>query len=151
MGKVQMNLDMIEEVWLKSDGTSCQLQTTKLTSHHFEKNDYFQMNVLLATQVLSASTAAMIASLMQDNDIVLNLHKKEVYGHICDLCTHWNFVVNIYNGRSRLHSPEHALDRQAQLLETLHWFSNRRTLHEEMLSKKQASEYIFLQTRLGFV
>ncbi len=92
-----MSLDMIEEVWLKSDGASCQLQTTKLASHHFEKNAYswVNVNVLLAMQVLSASSAAMIARVMQDNDIVLNLGEKEMYCPICDLCTHWNGVVDI--------------------------------------------------------
>ena len=55
MGKVPMNLNMIEEVWLKTDGASGQLQATKLTAHHFEKNVYSRMNVLLTMQVLSAS------------------------------------------------------------------------------------------------
>jgi hypothetical protein len=99
MGKVPMSLDMIEEVWLRSDGASCQLQTTKRTSHHFKKNAYSWMNVSLAMQVPTASSAAMIASVMQDDDIVLNLHEEEMYGHIHDLCTHWNGIVDICNGR----------------------------------------------------
>ncbi len=77
MGNVPMNMDMIEEVWLQSDGASGQLQTTKLTSHHFEKNAYSRMNVSLATQLLSASTAAMITNAMQDDDIVFAFVRKE--------------------------------------------------------------------------
>jgi len=98
MGKVPMNMGMIEEVWLKLDGASGQLQSTKLTSHHFEKNAYSRMNVSLATQLLSASTAAMISNALQDDDIVLSLHEKGMYHHICDLCTHWNGLVDICNG-----------------------------------------------------
>ena len=64
-----------------------------------------------------------------------------MYGHIRDLCSHWNGVVDICNGRSGPHSPENALARQSQLLETLNWFSNWRVLHEKMMSEKQASEY----------
>jgi hypothetical protein len=73
MGKVPINLRMIEEVWLGSGGASGQLQATKLTTHHFEKNAYSRMNVSLATQLLSASTAAMITNVMMDDDIILNL------------------------------------------------------------------------------
>ncbi len=36
-GKVPLNLQMIEEVWLKCDGASGQLQSSKLTSRHFDK------------------------------------------------------------------------------------------------------------------
>ena len=150
MGKVPMNLGMIEEVWLRSGGASGQLQATKLTTHNFEKNAYSRMNVSLATQLLSASTAAMITNVMMDDDIILNLREKGMYGHIRDLCSHWNGVVDICNGRSGPHSPENALTRQAQLLETLNWFSNWRVLHEKMMSEKQASEYIFFANETWF-
>ncbi len=105
----------------------------------------------LAMQLLSASTPAMITNMMQDDDIVLCLCEKGMYGKFFDLFTHWNGVVDICNGRSGPHSAENALNRQTQLLETLNLFSNWRILHEKMLSNKRASEYIFLQTRLGFV
>jgi hypothetical protein len=36
-GKVPLNMKMIEEVWLKCDGASGQLQSSKLTSRHFDK------------------------------------------------------------------------------------------------------------------
>ena len=47
MGKVPMSLNMIEEVWLKTEGASGQLHARKLSAHHFEKNAYSKMNVLL--------------------------------------------------------------------------------------------------------
>ena len=78
MGKVPMNLGMIEEVWLRSGGASGQLQATKLTTHYFEKNAYSRMNVSLATQLLSASTAAMITNVMMDDDIIFNLREGNV-------------------------------------------------------------------------
>ena len=147
MGKVPMNMGMIEEVWLKLDGASGQLQSTKLTFHHFEKNAYSRMNVSLATQLLSASTAAMISNAMQDDDIVLNLHEKGMYLHICDLCTHWNGVVDICNGQSGPHCPENALDRQLQLLKMLNCFLDWRILHDRMLREKRASEFNFFCRR----
>ncbi len=151
MGNVPMNMDMIEEVWLQSDGASGQLQTTKLTSHHFEKNAYSWMNVSLATQLLSASTAAMITNGMQDDDIVLRLCEKGMYGKICNLCTHyWNGVVDICNGQSGPHSAKNALNRQTQLLETLNWFLNGMILHEKMLSNKHALEYFFFADETWF-
>jgi hypothetical protein len=73
-----------------------------------------------------------------------------MYGHIRDLCTHWNGAVDICNGQSGLHSLESASDRQAQLLETLNWFTNWRTLHEKMLSKKRALEYKFFADETWF-
>jgi hypothetical protein len=39
-GKVPLNMQMIKEVWLKCDGASGQLQSSKLTSWHFDKNAY---------------------------------------------------------------------------------------------------------------
>ena len=39
-GKVPLNMQMIEEVWIKCDGASGQLQSSKLTSRHFDKNAY---------------------------------------------------------------------------------------------------------------
>jgi hypothetical protein len=44
-GTVLINMHMIEEVWLKCDGASGQLQSTKLTVWHFDKNACSQMNV----------------------------------------------------------------------------------------------------------
>ena len=106
-----MSLNMIEEVWLKTEGASGQLHAMKLSAHHFEKNAYSWMNVSLATQVLSASTAVIISNAMDDDDIILNLCEKGMYCHICDLCTHWNGVVNICNGQYGPHTPENALNR----------------------------------------
>jgi len=37
-GKVPLNMQMIEEVWLTCDGASGQLQSSKLTSRHYNKN-----------------------------------------------------------------------------------------------------------------
>ena len=37
-GKVPLNMQMIEEVWLKCDRASGQFQSSKLTSRHFNKN-----------------------------------------------------------------------------------------------------------------
>ena len=59
-GIVPINMQMIEEVWLKCDGASGQLQSSKLTHRHFDKNAYSCMNVKLATQLLSQSTVEMI-------------------------------------------------------------------------------------------
>jgi hypothetical protein len=84
-----------------------QLHTTKLTLHHFEKNAYSRMNVQLAMQFLSASTAAMIQKAMDDNEIVLNLREKGMYGRIRNLCTHWNGVVDICNGQDGPHWKKH--------------------------------------------
>ena len=50
IGKVPINMQMINEIWLKCDGASGQLQSTKLTSRHFEKNANSCMNVKLATR-----------------------------------------------------------------------------------------------------
>jgi len=51
-GKVPINMQMIHEIWLKCDGASRQLQSTKLTSRHFDRNAYSRMNIKLATQLL---------------------------------------------------------------------------------------------------
>jgi hypothetical protein len=36
-GKVPVNMGIVEEIWLKCDGLSGQLQSSKLTSRHFDK------------------------------------------------------------------------------------------------------------------
>ncbi len=85
-GKVLMNMQIIEEVWLKCNGASGQLHSTKLTSWYFDKNAYSRMNVKLATQLLSQSTIDMICNAIADNGIVLSLHVKGMYSHVADLC-----------------------------------------------------------------
>jgi hypothetical protein len=112
MGQVPINMGVTEDIWLKSGGASVWLQATKLTSNHFAKNTYSWMNVSLATQLLSASTTAMIQNSMDNNENLLNLCEKIMYGNICDLCTHWNSVVDICNRRDGLHSPENAATQQ---------------------------------------
>jgi hypothetical protein len=69
-------------------GASGKLQTTRLTFCHFDKNPYSQMNVNLATQLLSRSTVEMIRDAIADDDIVLSLQKKGMYNHVADLCEH---------------------------------------------------------------
>jgi hypothetical protein len=75
-GKVPVNMGMVKEIWLKCDGSSGQLQSSKLTSRHFDKNAYSQMNVNLETQLLSRSTVVMIHDAIADDYIVLSLQKK---------------------------------------------------------------------------
>jgi hypothetical protein len=89
---------MIHEIWLKSNGTSRQLQSTKLTSRHFDKNAYSRMNVKLATQLLSQSNVEMIQNTISGKSVVLSLHCKGMYNHVADLCEHWNSVVDVCNG-----------------------------------------------------
>jgi hypothetical protein len=85
-----------------------QFQSTKLTSRHFDKNAYSQMNVdvELAMQLLSQSIVEMICYAIADNGILLRLHNKDMYyNHVADLCEHWNKVLGICNKRHSLHSP----------------------------------------------
>jgi hypothetical protein len=117
-------MQVIEEVWLKCDGASGQeLQNSKLTHRHFDKNASSCMNVNLATQLLSQSTVEMVQSAISDKSVVLSLHNKGMYNHVTDLCEHWNSVVDICNGWDGPHSPENAQQRQTSLLKTLAWFS----------------------------
>jgi hypothetical protein len=53
-------MQMIEEVWLKCDGASGQLQSIKLIAWHFDKSTFTLMNLELPTQVLSGSAIEMI-------------------------------------------------------------------------------------------
>jgi hypothetical protein len=64
-GRVPINMGMVKEIWLKHEGASGQLQTTKLTFCHFDKNPFSRMNMNLATQLLSWSTVEMIRDAMQ--------------------------------------------------------------------------------------
>ena len=142
-------MQMIEEVWLKCDGASGQLQSTKLTHRHFDKNAYSRMNVKLATQLLSESTVDMIRNAIADDSIVLSLNIKGMYNHVADLCKHWNSVVDICNGRDGPHSPVNAQERQSTLLKTLAWFFRWKQLHDERVAKRNRWNTIFLQMRLG--
>ncbi len=87
-GKVPINMQMIHEIWLKCDGTSGQLQSTKLTSRHFDKNAYSCMNVKLATQLLSQFNVEMIQNVTSNKSVVLSLHIKGMNNHAADLCEH---------------------------------------------------------------
>ena len=141
MGKVPINMQMIHEIWLKCDGACGQLQSTKLTSRHFDKNAYSCMNVKLATQLLSQSTVEMVRYAISDESVVLSLRNKGMYNHVANLCEHWNYVVDICNGRDGPHSPDNAAMRQSRLFDTLVWFSKWEELHDERVRKKLATEF----------
>jgi hypothetical protein len=134
-------MQMIEEVWLKCDGASRQLQSSKLTHRHFDKNAYSCMNVKLATQLLSQSTVEMIQNAISNEGVVLSLHNKGMYNHVADLCEHWNSVVDICSGRDGPHSPEDAQQWQTSLLKTLAWFPRWKQLHDEQVKIKLSIKY----------
>jgi hypothetical protein len=87
-GKVPLNMQMIEEVWLKCDGASGQLQSSKPTSLHFNKSAYSWMNMKLATQLLLQLTVEMIRYAIADNWIMLSLNNKGMYNHLTDFWEH---------------------------------------------------------------
>jgi hypothetical protein len=149
-GKVPINMQMIEEVWLKCNGASGQLHSTKLTSWHFDKNAYSRMNVKLATQLLSQSNVDMIHNAIADDRIVLSLCVKGMYSHVTDLCECWKEVVDICNGRHGPHSPGNAVMRQTCLLDTLVWFSRWKKLHDERVRVKLATKYNFFANKTWF-
>jgi hypothetical protein len=105
------------------DGASRKLQSTKLTSRHFDKNAYPRMNVKLAMQLLSQSTVEMIHYAIADDGVVLSLRNKGMYNHVTDFCEQLKQVIDICNGRHGPHSPDNAVMRQTCLLDTLVWFS----------------------------
>ncbi len=149
-GKLPLNMQMIEEVRLKCDGASGQLQSSKLTSRHFHENAYSWMNVKLATQLLLQPTMEMICYAIADDGIMLSLNNKGMYDHVADFCEHWNEVVDICNGRHGPHSLANATQRQTSLLETLAWFSRWKELHDKRVQEKHATEYIFLADETWF-
>ena len=90
IGKVPINMQMIHEIWLKCNGASGQLQSTKLTLRHFDKYAYSCMNVKLATQLLSQSTVEMVCyAISHHESVMLSLCLKGMYNHVADLCKHW--------------------------------------------------------------
>ncbi len=54
-GNAAIKMQMRKEIWLKCDGASGQLQSTKLTSFHFDKNTFSWINVNLVTELLYCS------------------------------------------------------------------------------------------------
>jgi hypothetical protein len=136
-----MNMQMIEEIRLKCDGASGQLQSSKLTTRHFEKNAYSWMNVHLATEFLSQSTTEMIHNAISDDTIDLSLCNKGIYNQIADFCKCWNVVADICNGRDGPHSPDNAEHQQPCLLEMLAWFSRWRKLNDKQVKMNCLTEY----------
>jgi hypothetical protein len=149
MGKVPINMQMMHKIWFKCNGACGQLQSTKLTSRHFDKNAFSRMNVKLVTQLLSQSTVKMVRYAISDESVVLSLRNKEMHNHVADLWEHWNYVVDICNGRDGPHSSDNAAVRQSHLFDTLVWFFKWKELRDERVRKKLATEFIFSLMRLG--
>ena len=154
-GKAPMNLRMIEEIWLKMGGASGQLQATKLTKAHFDKNAFSRMNVKLSTQILSQSTAEMIRQAIEDDGIVLGMENKGIYSHLANFCDHWNRVVDICNGRDGAsrnspHTPANASERQTILLKSLEYFNRWKELHVTNLEREEATAFNFFADETWF-
>ena len=123
-GKCHLNLYMIEIVWRALGGGTLQLQESKLTASHFDKNAFSRMNVALAMQILSATVTSMIRRAIAANDIVISTRNKGVYNSLTYLCENMNVLIDICNGRNGVHQkPENGLERQRELLCILEWFS----------------------------
>jgi hypothetical protein len=73
-----------------------------------------------------------------------------MYNHVADLCEHWNYVVDICNGRDGPHSPVNAKERQSTLLKTLAWFSRWKQLHDERVAKKVLLVYNYFADETWF-
>lgn len=152
-GKCPVNLGLVEDVWQRCDGASCQLQETKLSNEHFDKNAYSRMNVSLTMQVLSASVAKMIRDAINDDEVVLSLKNKGIYNHIANLCEKWNDVFDNCNGRDGPHAKGNTAERQKVLLDTLSWFSKWKSMHDDAMKKdgEKTTYFIFLQMKHGSV
>ncbi|EJK46778.1 hypothetical protein THAOC_34538 [Thalassiosira oceanica] len=149
-GKAPVNLRMGEHCWLATGGGSNQLQETKLTNRHWDRNAYSRMNVLLAFQVLSASCAAMIRNAISDEEIKLPIENKGVYNHLANFCDNMNTVIDICNGRDGPHTPENAVERQTLLLEKMQYFFEWKELHDKRVKDEEATEYNFFADETWF-
>ena len=132
------------------DGGTGQLEESKLSIHHFDKNAYSRMNVALAMQVLSATAASMIRAAIADEDVTLSLENKAMYNHLANLCEKMNDLADICNGRNGPHTPENAEERQTKLLDILSWFAEWKELHDERVAKEEATEYNFFADETYF-
>ena len=149
-GKCPVNLGMAKHCWEATDGQTNQLQETKLTARHFDKNAYSRMNVLLAFQVLSKSCAEMIRTAIADEEVTLSFTNKGIYNHLADFCEHMNDVIDICNGRDGLHSPKNGAARQTKLLDVLTWFFEWKKLHDSRVASDDADEYNFFARETWF-
>ena len=149
-GNCPVNLGMGEEVWLALGGNSRQLQETKLTSYHFDKNPYSRMNVALAMQVLSRTMYELIKMAIEDAEISLRLKIKEMYWHLAKLCLNWNTVVDICNGRDGDHTPDNGRKRQKLLLDVLAWFTEWKNIHDQCVAEETATKFNFFADETFF-
>jgi hypothetical protein len=78
-------LHLIEEIWKKLFGNSGLVQSMRLTMWHFVKDSYSQINVALATLVLSGFVKDMISADAKDDSIVLQ-HAKSMHTYAQQLC-----------------------------------------------------------------
>jgi hypothetical protein len=125
-----MNTGAVMGVWKKMGGRSHQQAPTKLTMSHFVKDAWSAMNVALAFQLASSSTATMIRTAVEDDDIELPL-KKEKYSRLIEFCEKVDRLVDICNGRSpgtsktynEHFTPQNGRQIQEELLSILSFFS----------------------------
>ena len=142
-GKCFMNLQMVCNVWRALGGGTSQLQESKLTAAHFDKNAFSRMNVALAMQVFSSTVTEMIRRAIDADDVALPTSNKGAYKSLSYLCENVNNLADICNGRHERHTPANAVERQHNLLRILDWFSKWKSIHDERVAAKEATEYNF--------
>ena len=118
-----MNLNLIQNIWKRTGGNLNTLSFTKLSTKHFEKDNFSRMRVYLAVQVLSGSVVKLINMACQDKNIKLQFDR-EYYEPIIDLATHVNNLVDIINGRYECFNKENGEEVIKSLLEILKWFDD---------------------------
>ena len=116
---------------------------------HFVKDSYSQMNVALATQVLSGSVDEMISAAVKDENIVLQ-YVKGMYTHTATLGRSWNEVVDLCNGKLGPNTPENAVKWQRRLLSILEYFSRWKSKHDDQVIAGLATKHNFFAEETWF-
>lgn len=144
-GQCPMSLKMVETCWLATGGGTVQMDATKLSAQHFNKDNNSRMDVPLAMQVLSASTARMMRKAVDDPALVLGtFRQKEVFKPLIILIEKWDKLVDIMNGRNYNYTPENGCAVQRELLTTLAWFTKWKNKHDKLVAAGKRNEYNFL-------
>lgn len=119
-----MNLAMLSDVNKAEGGGGLGLQIDyKKTAAHYKRSNSQKMKVSPAAQITSNSTIQAIERLEESGAKSVGGVPINQFSALKELCRYMNLLVDMYNGKCGVVTPDNAHEHVTALLEALNWFS----------------------------
>lgn len=145
--KCPFHLGLVKDAFVATGGGSNQLQPTRLSSRHFNRDANSRMDCNAALNILSGSTANMIEAAINDDAIetIGSIRLKKILLPLMHFIRRWNFMVDIMLGKSKYgnYTPSNGRLIQVELLKIMKRLSEWQKDHAARVAEGTRTKWNF--------